>query len=88
MKNPPVAGSFYGFANTAVKVYNNTIVGGAVKEAAKLKCSRKMYFSIYYIALCTMLLASDFACFTTGGNPLVVSCFVNCADCIVNEIGK
>lgn len=80
IKNAPVIGSCYGFAITAVQVYNSSTPSGAIKTALKgvvLDCTPPV---IKYPALCAALcIASD----TTRCNPLAVSATVTIVEAIV-----
>jgi hypothetical protein len=83
LKNAPVIGSCYGFALTAVKVYNSSTPSGAIKTAVKgivLDCTPPV---IKYPILCTALAACCIASVTTSGNPLAVSAAVTVGECIV-----
>ena len=85
MKNAPVIGSCYGFATTAVKVYNSTTPTGAIKTAVKgivIDCTPPV---IKYPALCAALATCGVASFVTGGNPLVVSATVTIGEAIVES---
>jgi hypothetical protein len=83
IKNAPVIGSCYGFAITAVKVYNSSTPSGAIKTAVKgvvLDCTPPV---IKYPALCAALVGCCIASVTTGGNPLAVSATVTIGEAIV-----
>lgn len=85
IKNAPVIGSCYGFATTAIKVYNTTTPAGAIKTAAKgvlIDCTPP---AIKYPVLCATLIACGVASFVTGGNPLVVSATVTIGEAIVES---
>lgn len=83
LKNAPVIGSSYGFATTAVKVYNSSTPSGAIKTALKgvlLDCTPPV---IKYPALCAALLGCCIASVATGGNPLAVSATLTIGEAIV-----
>lgn len=85
MKNAPVIGSCYGFATTAVKVYNTTTPSGAIKTAVKgvvIDCTPP---AIKYPVLCAAFATCGVASFVTGGNPLVVSATVTIGEAIVES---
>jgi hypothetical protein len=63
MKNAPVIGSCYGFATTAVKVYNSSTPSGAIMAAAKgvvLDCTPPAikYPILYFMCCLSRLLRS------------------------------
>jgi hypothetical protein len=83
LKNAPVIGSCYGFAQTSIKVYNSTTPSGAIKTAVKgvvLDCTPPV---IKYPALCAALAGCCIASVATGGNPLAVSATVTLGEAIV-----
>jgi hypothetical protein len=83
IKNFPVVGSCYGFATTAVKVYNSITPSGAIRTAVKgvvLDCTPPV---IKYPALCVALAGCCIASVATGGNPLTVSVTVTIGEAIV-----
>lgn len=85
LKNAPVIGSCYGFATTAIKVYNSTTPSRAVKAAVKglvLDCTPP---AIKYPVLCAALAGCCVASVATGGNPLVVSATVTIGEAIVES---
>jgi len=61
IKNAPVIGSCYGFATTAVKVYNATTPAGAIKVAVKGVIIDYTPPIIKYPALCAALATCDVA---------------------------
>ena len=66
IKNAPVIGSCYGFANTAVKAYNCSTPSGAIVTAAKgvvIDCTPPV---IKYPDLCSALAGCSIASVTTG----------------------
>jgi len=85
IKNAPVIGSCYGFATTAIKVYNSTTPSGAIKTAVKgvvLDCTPLV---IKYPVLCAALVGCCIASIATGGNPLAVSATVTIGEAIVES---
>lgn len=83
MRNAPVIGSCYGFASTAVKVYNATSPSKAVMIEIKgviLDCTPPV---IKYPALCLALATSCVASVATGGNPLAVSATITIGEAIL-----
>jgi hypothetical protein len=83
MKNAPVIGSCYGFATTAVKIYNSSTPSGTIMTAAKgivIDCTPPV---IKYPFLCAALAGCCVASVATGGNPLAVSARVTLGEAIV-----
>lgn len=83
IKNAPVIGSCYGFATTAIKVYNATSPSKAVIVGVKgiiLDCTPPV---IKYPALCAALATCCIASVATGGNPLAVSATITIGEAIV-----